>query len=254
MNAKRPLHPDFDELLALVMGELPPDRAEEVREHLLECPECLAQARELVNFSDRPPSPEQEIGEAEVEAAWRRLQVTVGEEEAGAPAPPVPNRPFEILPGRSPGPATTPRQAPFRPRGVYALLAAAVTALAIGGYWLFSPSPETTWTGLQLQDQYRLIPPDAEPERLKCPPAKGRFGVRFAITSGETPKRVWVGIATPEGRLVHEPVELRPDQRGVVQFPIERSWVPDGRYELQVHRDQLNGPLEVGLFEVECQP
>lgn len=253
MNVKRPLHPDFDELLALVMDELPPERAEEVREHLIECPECLAQARELVDFPEQPPSPEQEVGEAEVDAAWRRLQTTLAEDGPETPAAPA-RRPLVVLPGASPAPLATPRRAAFRPRGAYALLAAAVTILAIGGYWLTAQKPETTWTGLQLQDQYRNTPPDAAPEKLKCPPAKGRFGVRFAITAGETPKRVWVGIATPDGRLVHEPVELRPDERGVVHFPIERSWVPDGRYQLEVHRDNLNGPLEVSPFEVECQP
>lgn len=73
-------HPGLDTWIAYRGGELPPEREDELRDHLVDCPECLALVRDLAAFeaAEAGPAEEPSAGDpataAAIDAVVRRAR------------------------------------------------------------------------------------------------------------------------------------------------------------------------------------
>jgi anti-sigma factor RsiW len=125
-------HPALDTLEAFHWGDLPADKADQVRGHISGCPHCLDLLAKLDEFNDAMPAAEVEVPTGELERSLGRVQ-----ERLRAEAAPIAEIPGAVS---SAPPASRPR---FFPRwstapGPYALVAASL-AIGIGlSSWLAS--------------------------------------------------------------------------------------------------------------------
>lgn len=240
MDATRPHHPSYRELLLLTLDELAAERAEAVREHLLDCAVCLAQTRELLRLPETPPLPEMAIGEEEQEAAWQRLSATLDADKkippalvpAGSPQPR-----FQVLSG---GGESTPSPEPKlkHPFNLHrALLTAALLAAAIGfGRWGLAPSFEPTGAVSQFGIASKNLRGDPEPPwKVDCSQDGGNFVWVAApsFDSSQLPPQVWGRVLAPDSRPVAD-LKLPVNRRGEVVFLLQRSDVPNGTYLVQI--------------------
>ena len=186
MNNSKPSHPSFAELLALTVDELPPQRADEIREHLLDCAACLAQMRELLRLPESPPSPDFVISDADQAAAWSRLSATLDAEDAEEIAEKQP--PLRALPGGVPSkpmapPVAQPRAGAARRFSVGWLPLAAMLLVSAGiGYLARQPhfpqkDPAAGAEVTHLLSQEFLLrgPAGTDDSGAECPPAGGTY-------------------------------------------------------------------------------
>lgn len=266
MDTKRPTHPSYQELLLLSIDELPPRRAEEVREHLIECEACLAQMRELLRLPETPPLPEMAIDDDEQDVAWQRLQSAIaskGSDElddirAPLPMPAIsPRQPLHSLKGvhQADLPAGRPPKRFFE--GYPALLAAAMLAAAIGlglGRWILpariSNSGVTTQIG---SSKMTLRGEPVESVRSACPTSDGSFVwvVTPMYSSVQTPEKIWGKVWDANSRLVTH-LELLVSPTGESTLIFQRSDLPNGTYLLQIFLTR-DGPIAYEFaVVVEC--
>ncbi len=262
MKEKKPLtHPSFDELLALTVDDLGDQRAHEVREHLLDCPACLAQTRELLQLPDEAPSPEMELSDAELAMDWQRLSATLNKEESTSKREPATRPPLKILPGgqqpASPPTATPPAARPARGTPMW-LVAALVAGTAIGlafGRWSSNPasSQVVAVNNLSSTHFYQRGEPE-KPQEAHCPPPGGSFvwNITPDLDGKNLPTSLWVEFRSASGRIIalHE---LGVTIRGEVQLSVPRSLLPNGQYLAAVKLKEREPPIEEIPVTVECQ-
>lgn len=100
-------HPKIEELAAYHAGELEPQAAARVREHISVCRECSDLLLDLINFADLTPPPgEPDLTDDEMEQDWQALRARMGEGKAEEPKEPV--RPTEVVPIRPAATAPAP--------------------------------------------------------------------------------------------------------------------------------------------------
>lgn len=264
MNDSKPQHPSFAELIALSIGELAPVRADEVREHLLDCPACLAQMRTLLRLPDAAPPSGREITEEEQATDWQRLQARITDDEraiastGSPPAKTVTERPFSVVPNAGAASDRSSRPARFwQGKAAAMLLAAGFGALAVGGFWLAARDramQPAVWSTLKSEESYVRSGEGSEPRTLKCPADGNPFGLQFALGSGETPGIVFVRIAAASGKVIHGYEAAEPDDRGIAGVTVRRNALPDGSYVLLAQRETRNAPIERFPFLVKCRP
>ncbi len=66
-------HPSTEKLLELSLEALPDQEAFELREHLLDCPECMSRMRLLLDDDEDPPSEELKVTAEQRAEDWARL-------------------------------------------------------------------------------------------------------------------------------------------------------------------------------------
>lgn len=71
-------HPSPEILVAYCAGELAGEEEEDLRDHLALCPECAEMLLDLVAFEEFKPPETPGLADAEVEAAWHRVQPRLG--------------------------------------------------------------------------------------------------------------------------------------------------------------------------------
>lgn len=253
MNDSKPQHPEFEELLALTLDELSPERTEELREHLSGCPACLTQVRTLLDFSDTPPTPEQEIGDAEEERAWQRLSAALGEPAGDAPA--VPRAPLKLVPGQAKPAALPPRRRILEPAWWASVAAATIFGAAIGPQ-LFPPREE-----VRPVRKASLRPPgiylrgeEIKPTPLPCPQPNEDFGLEVGINTETTPARVFYEITTLDGsKYIKHRDQATVGKEATIEIRVPRSLLPNGKYVVWIRLDE-NSPAEEYPFSVDCQP
>lgn len=65
-------HPLPEQIVAYHERRLPPDEAEEIRAHLVECPDCTTQLLALADLFDDEDGAATDIAPVELDAAWQR--------------------------------------------------------------------------------------------------------------------------------------------------------------------------------------
>lgn len=73
-------HLSVQELTSYGDGEMPPEEARRIEEHLAACPECSALKAELAGFFASPPSRPEKVAEFEAAADWRKLRSRLDED------------------------------------------------------------------------------------------------------------------------------------------------------------------------------
>lgn len=176
-----------EELHRLAIGELPPARCEELREHAADCPMCAVELELASDFAAGPDPAAAGAHRDDLAAIRRRL-------EANAPHRTTPAAGDEEAAGRRPAAARVLRF-PTRFGPAAALLAAAALALAVGlGLHSFQPSTRpgeapplpprppagsergTTITGLAPAGDL-----DASPNRFVWQPVDGAARYRLTL-------------------------------------------------------------------------
>lgn len=76
-------HPSPEQIAAYHEQRLSPDAMEEMRAHLVTCPDCTAQLLDLAALFEAEEDPGAEISPVEMDAAWQRQQARL------SPVPPV---------------------------------------------------------------------------------------------------------------------------------------------------------------------
>jgi len=266
MKEKKPLtHPSFDELLALTVDDLGDQRAHEVREHLLDCPACLAQTRELLRLPDEAPSPEMELSDAELAMDWQRLSATLDEEEEATQQEPYTGPQLKVLPGgldpASPPTATPPAARPARSTPIW-LVAALVAGMAIGIAFgrgaLFGPGTAplqaVALTSLASSSSFQRGEL-AKPKEAECPPPGGAFGLVIApnLALGDSTKTLWVEISKAAGQILAGK-QLAISKQGDLQFLLPRSLLANGQYLVTVKRKaaEEEPTIDEMRLSVEC--
>lgn len=241
MKNSQPQHPTFDELVALTIDELPSRRAHEIREHLLDCEECLAQMRELLRLPEAPPSPDLVISDSEQAAAWSRLAATLDAEDAKAIGETPP--PLRALPGSAPSkPMAEPRAVAPRRFSVGWLPLAATILLSAGlGYLARQPeSPEKDPVAgaevAYLISQEFLLRGEGEAEdsSVKCPPVGGTYV--WVMTFTKQPADATEAQVTLL-RKGGETIRLSPkpiNDKGQVVLALPWDLIDDGKYTVEL--------------------
>lgn len=249
MNESKPNHPTFEELLALTVDELPAERADEVREHLLGCPECLAQARELLSFSDEPPTPQQAIGVAEEERAWQRLKTEI----EGPPAV-APLRFERPLPSRAP-------RTKLWSLPVAAVLSAAVGLL--GGLVLRSPGGGESDESLELSagaptffgSAAATLGSSPQPKLTTaiCPRPGGTFVWVLPFVRPPAEAREAELTMHRDGAVFFGPIELAINERSQVVLVRPSKRIPNGEYSIELEAKGAAGEVkELLRVSVAC--
>lgn len=258
MNETKPQHPTYDELIALPLGELSASRADEIREHLIDCPECLAQTRQLLRLPEAPPEHGLAVTGEEQAQAWQKLQARIAAEGlsgAEEKAPPAVH-PFKALLGGRAG-SSAPRRAQFFGTSTLAAaLAAAALGIAVGGLWApFKSSQKmTTFVSdpLRPESSYRDNNAENKIDLLTCPDAGKPFAMSAAFGSGGTSYEVLVRILDQSGEVVAEDVG-RLNSLGILELTIPQRTLGNGKFMLLVQRENRDGPILRYPFEVDCQ-
>jgi len=248
------VHPEARELTAYALGDLEPEAAERVRDHLALCRACAGLVLDLGGFGTAG-SPEEAAAvewEGRRPAAWRRLRARL---DADADAATVPSAvPF---PAPAPPPATVRAGVPRR-----WLAAAAVVALLAGaGGWLAgrhgrpgdpppalpAPAlsvptvdlfPSSYRRGSELPELTVEAPVFVLEMHAEAPDAGRDHRLRIVGADGE----VWSGGG------------LRPTPAGSFRVALPGGWLPPGRYRLEVTAAGSDGGAPVGVYEVVIGP
>lgn len=242
MNQSKPLHPAYEELVLLSVGELAEPRATEVREHLLDCQECLEKTRALLRLPDSAPTPEEEVTAAEEAAAWRRLKAAVAAEEgkeAAAVAKPVPAPPAP-LPFRRP--------AEHQPRSKWSLPLAALLAggigLLVGRVTAVPPQPPVEEGKLtdrrSATATTHLIPAEfvdrgnSELPGVECPAAGGSFVWIMPFTQRpEAAEKARLIIEDARGQVL-DSGDYPINGDGQVVLSLDSTLLKDGDYTIRL--------------------
>lgn len=243
-------HPSFEDLLSLVIGELPGARKAEIQEHLGDCPECLSWTRSLLHLSIPPPASNRAAETSLVRLAWFRLLETVA--RRSLPSSQL-ERPFVVLPGAAP--IRLDRARPVRQWR--SLAAAAVLAwgigLTVGRSWIgpiLAPTP--AFVTYLTSDQY-IVRGDVSPlSHANCPPAGGAFvWILSPLRQPASADSVVVRIIR-NGQPQWEVAGLPNNSHGEVTITIPWSAVPDGNYKFELEAEP-NGPMETFAVSVACR-
>lgn len=219
-------HLTLETLLELSLDQLPDDQAEQVREHLLACPDCLERARSLLTLPEPPD--DFYVSDEEKSVAWRELRAKLP--SAGAPS------------GKSL--AERPASAPKRPRrgSPLAFGSALAAMLALGlalGFWLRSGREGVSRGELAAAASTHLLPLDfavlgtaPAPTRAACPPAGSST---FVWVFGGLAKKPAGGslelrLQAPDGSRAVLPA--LPNSFGEVEIALERALPGEYRVEI----------------------
>lgn len=235
-------HPSLETLLDLTLDDLSDERAEVVREHLIDCAECRARVQELLDTSSEPPESTEPLSRFEKRAAWRDLQSALGAEGLDE----TPKRP-EI------GAETPERGAGRRNEwgSRYGQLAAtALIAFGLGffAFRLSVDSSPTLGTVTALPGMVR----GTSPFPISCPPSDGTFVWMIPTPGDASPDAVYeIEIAAPNA--VQRLADARPEPGGLLVVVRPRSATPDGDYEIQIFAPGSEEPLSTFLLRVDCE-
>jgi hypothetical protein len=245
MKNSQPLHPLKEELIALTIDELPQERADEIRRHLTECPDCLEQMRLLLRLPDEPPVPELEIGDAEQAQAWRQFSAKLAAEgERADSAPPLKAIPF---------------RAPARPSPLWLPLAAILAVaigLAIGRWGLGGPRSEAigsvATTSLTSSSFYHRGAVGT-PQKANCPAPGGAFVFVLApdFSDGPKPATVFLELLPSSGQKIADG-KFPVSPRGEVELLITRSLLPNGQYLMKLRTEEKGNSTEELAISVDC--
>lgn len=260
MKTHPPAHPTRLELGALSAGELAADRADEVREHLADCPECLEKISRMFSLPDSAPSPDFMVSAEELQRARQRIHAAAAE-----PPPPGPVKAIQLVSGdalarplaEASPPKSSGRSFAFWLPGFGALAATALAGVALG-FWLQPDSRDQirpiARTGLSFASEgYRGGQPEG-PIRLQCPPPGGNYAATITFPNGPLPKVVYYGIRTAAGEPIDEEAQAPLNRQHTVELEIPRSLLPNGRYIFLIRRDSKEAQREEIPFEANCPP
>ena len=241
-------HPSPAKLAAYRRGDLPPEEADAIAEHLSWCRADAELVRDFDLLSQDPAEPPTK---EDLDAAWRRFRGVEPEaqaDEAPSPTPVVAFRP-------------RPHQA-FT--AASALLAASLAlALGLALYWsatqarraeeALSPKPNAP--------RYGLFPPGSDRAGgelravVRFDPGSGAATVALNPADRFAPGRYRVRLLDARRRLRWESPPLEPTDAGDFSLDLRRGFVPPGLYELVLVRDgQESSPEARYPIEIAGDP
>lgn len=251
MNQNKPGHPSREELIALTIDDLPAARAAEIREHLLDCAECLEATRALLRLPDHAPSPEEEVSDAEEAAAWQRLSATIGTAKGTAPAPPS----LRALPGGGQNPRAQPSVAKKPARPFSWLLVAAALVVAAGVGLLVRRTDDTVARTHLLPSDFSVRGPGDNSNTSACPPVGGTFAWTMDYTKRPAEvKEVQVLLRHDGGAAVFQKTQ-GVDAEGRITLEAPWALITDGKYLVEVSAGENPSPAvkEEFLVSVACR-
>ena len=251
MDARKPTHPSYKELLALTVDGLEPTRAESVRDHLADCDACQAQFRELLRLPEAPPLPKMAIDDEEQDASWQQLAQTL---RVGSPSYSPVSPPRLIRGGGDKASVLDRNQRPMRwlPMAAAVLLSGGLgLLLGRGGPTSDDVIDTVALTYFKPSDSvYRGQ--EKPPKKVSCPPPNGRFVWSFVpeLGQGQTPKSVFVELRSNEKILASEWLGLTSE--GTAELSLRRSAVPNGLYVISFRVDEKTAAFEEVKASVNC--
>lgn len=251
MDARKPTHPSFEELLALTVDGLDPARAESVRDHLADCDVCQAQFRELLRLPEAPPLPNMAIDDEEQDTSWQQLAQTL--RAAGPTAAPA-SPPRRIQGGGDKASILDRNRRPMR----WLPMAAAVLFSAGLGWFLGRGGPTSddvieTVATTHLRSYDPVLRGETRPTaQAKCPPHNGLFVLSLTpiLQQGQTPKSIFVELRSNEKILASESLPLTSE--GIVELSLRRSAVPNGLYVISLRADEKAAAFGEIKVSVAC--
>ncbi len=236
-TARLASHPGTEELAAYSAGRLTPAQEDRVQEHLSLCRDCTVQVVDVAQLAATATT-EAELGDAQVEALWRRLVTDLN-------APPAAGR------------WTAP---PVWLAAVAASLLIAALGLAV---WV-SDLRRTigTLSGPQLNTPVAVLVPgaffrDAEERRttIDLPPGAGSLTLVMALSERASFGGYSLEIAAGDSVRWRGEGMLR-NAEGSFTVTLARSWLPLGRYHLRVfgHNGTERRLLATFPIELRQQP
>lgn len=216
-------HPLPEELVAYHEERLSPDAADEVRTHLVACPDCTSQLLGLADLADGQEDPGPEVSQAERDAAWQRQRTQL------FPGPPA------GLAGR---PARRKAITPLRRAWVTAAslgLAAALLAVVAIAQWqtiavLRQPSANPPLVNLAPAGSVRQE--SAEAPRLLLPPTAQRVWVILNPVRELHAAAYDVEVLAPDGRAVLLFKDLQASEAANFRLEIPRGVLTPGDYRV----------------------
>lgn len=224
-------HPDPDELLAHSRGELGPERAAWVEDHVVWCRDCASFFREDSPFDDEVDALDPEERETQWQALRRRLQET---DDPGAAEP------FANGRHRSAAAAPLPPGVKKESRRFPFLQAAAMLLGALGlGVWIghVARSPGDSGAVVANPEIVDLVPPGSERtmEEETLEVADDHLAVlvlstRLATSGGSYQAR----FRDATGEVVLSVDGLEPNEYGNLTLLLFAGALPPGRYSIDI--------------------
>lgn len=261
-DPERSWHPPVATLTAHLRGELPPDQADRVREHVAGCDDCIELLLDLDAF-ERPADAAEVAGSsAERSDSWQRLlaqrpwddPAILSPSERPATSPPAsPPSPATRAAEREPARRDRRRPLPWRTP----LIAASLAAAALTGLWalhlhrqLTTPDPDHPVIDLVPGGVTRggdpvvafEVPRDASFTALIVPDAEGPFEHYQAVLLDAEGDEVWRGTLRPR-----EPADPYP----TLSLALSRRLLDQRSYTLRLWGMEGDQRTEAGSYRVE---
>ncbi len=255
-------HPTLETLLELTLDELPEREACTLREHLLDCPQCLARVRELIDLPENAPAGQEPISDSQRRAAFERLAASLDAEESSAGSLDTEGKSTEAqnlsqVPDLDPAKVSFAQ--PVAPSGGFSWRGFAVAAsvvAAIGFGFLLQPrnSGETLWPVSQVsaEGSLRVTRGPNTPTRVACPKQDQAAVWGLILTDAPaSTEPLRIEIEGPDGAKdsLHGHTV---DNFGMLWFGRKPGTTPNGVYEIKVFLDPARDPLETFFLWVDC--
>ena len=234
-------HPLPEELAAYHEQRLSADEADEIRAHLVACPDCVAELLGLADLSEEKDDPRSEVSRAEMDAAWQRQRAQI------LPSPPASFTPA----GRS--------IAPVR----FAWAAAASLGLAAT---LLAVVAIAQWRTIATLRQ-----PLANPPLVNLAPAgsvRQETGEASKLLLPARAQRIWVilnpirelnapaydvEILAPQGQAVLRFKDLQPSEAANFRLEIPRTVLREGDYRILLFAKKAGSRQVLEEFELNVR-
>ncbi|HYG61088.1 MAG TPA: zf-HC2 domain-containing protein [Thermoanaerobaculia bacterium] len=236
-------HPTPERIVAYHECRLVPDEAEEIRAHLVACPDCTAELLDLAALLEGEDDATSEISPAELDAAWQRQRARRLPDRPAAP----PERPWH-----RPAP---PRRA-WATAAVLGLAAALLAVVALDQRrtiaLLQQPQANPPLVNLEPVDSVRQGLREAPELRL---PAQGERIWMILNPSAELAASTYgIEVVAPDGAVVIRLEDIPSSEAGNFRLEIPRGALEAGSYRVLLEESTSGERRIVEEFALRVRP